>query len=117
MAQSAAVSMSRITQGYEEVMQINEAPVVAGKYIVTPFIFTLQPSFLPVAVAVELPPAVLAAFYVCEDEEKRGGEMRGAKITPRRARKGTVKCRNMGKDKTVCLRWEERGSRRTIYSF
>lgn len=45
MVQSAAVSMSRITQGYEEVMQMDEAPVVAGKYIVAPFIFTVQPCF------------------------------------------------------------------------
>lgn len=42
----------------------------------TPFILTAKtvfPSFLPVAVAMELPPTMLAAFYVCEDEEKRGG--------------------------------------------
>lgn len=33
----------------------------------TPFILI---SFLPVAVAMELLPTMLAAFYVCKDEEK-----------------------------------------------
>ena len=48
------------------------------------FIFTVQPvfSFLPVAVAVELPPTMLATFYVCIDEEKGGGGMKDAKIIP-----------------------------------
>lgn len=71
-------------------------------------------SFLPVAVAVELQPTMLAAFYVCKDEEKRGGEMREAKIMPRRASKSIVKCRNMEEDKIVRLIWEEKGSRWTI---
>lgn len=72
-------------------MQIDEAPVVAGKYIGTPLILTAQTVFfllfLPVAVAVELPPTVLAAFYVCNDSEKRGQEMKEAEIISRIVRK------------------------------
>lgn len=79
MLQSSAVSISQITPGYKRVMQIDEAPEAAGKYIYFNSTESFS-SFLPVAVAVELPPTVLAAFYVCKDEEKRGGEVREATI-------------------------------------
>lgn len=56
-------------------MQIDEAPVAAGNsiYFNSKARFS---SFLPVAVAMELPPTMLTAFYVCKDEEKRVKEMR-----------------------------------------
>lgn len=58
-------------------MQIDEAHVAAGNsiYFNAKACFSL---YLPVAVAMELPPTMLAALYVCENEERRGGEMRGS---------------------------------------
>lgn len=68
---SAAVSKSRITPGGKEVWRWWMKHLWPQR---SPFSLTALPSVLPVAVSVELPPAVLAAFHICREGEREEWE-------------------------------------------